>query len=474
MSIGTDLVGIGMAPNQAGYIETVFADIALVAPAPFSSTHDYHSRFSTALAFASGKKLKLRAGSYTLYRNDSVSLSPAANTIIEGDGDSTVLNVVISSGSGVQRRLFDVAVNNVTLRNLKVTFTGNHASDVLEVVRLGADGSGFTMDNVTIDGGVLDAGAAANWTVYPVLLRSTAGAGYTDVLVQNCEWYKFTHGLLKLNSAVSTHRRFRFLNNNFHGAFAETLSFNSPLGIFDDVLVQGNRAAGNVSESVGYANPIHFGFARVTNFRCIGNNTEGTGQPCHIEGGCADFVVQGNTFTTTSTGQDGVFINSNDLSGSDEIPTRGLIQGNTINGPSDSIAVGVRLTFDAESVEPAEQVAIIGNTIDGFDYGVAASDENLTNLIMGNIIRNATYGVWGNDALPYAIGNRIIDCTNGLYSTAAGPWGPLNTFAGTVTNKIASGTGTSTVILNVLGLPTSSAGLATGDVYSDAGTLKVA
>ncbi len=475
MSIGADLVGLGLPANQAEYFDGVIPANARALGASTLGSFDNHGVLSRALTAASGKLLRIPAGVYAISRASDVSLAIGANTTIEGDGpENTQLVVTTPAGVGTGRRLFDINQNNITIRGLKISFTGSSAGDYLELFQVQGDKSGFVLEDVVLDGGVSVVGSARTWNAYPILLSNTTG--YSDVTVRGGKWQNYTYGILKQTAATSAHRRWKFFGVQFFQSFAETLTFNTPNGVFDDILVDGCTARDNLVLTVsGGANPIHFGFAGATNFKLIGCTTSGAGRPAQVEDIATDGVIVGNTLTTTSD-EYGILVTDNNLSGVATSPKRLTIANNAIRatvGSVTSTVDGISLVFDGTGTAPAKQAVVVGNTIDGFERGIVSTNEDVTNLITGNVIRNCVTGVRANVALAGVTGNLIADCTNGLSSATAGNWGPFNQFQGTVTNKIVADSGTSKVILNILGVPTSSAGLATGDVWSNSGVLTV-
>jgi hypothetical protein len=461
-----------VAPQEAGVNVLAYIPVELWAGiSAGTNTTDLKTYFDTALTAATGGELFLPAGRYLIDLSTDVNLTLPTGTTLRGVGSGAVIAVKIAAVSSVQRRLFRVFSGNLDTKfaDLKIEVDSiDHTSSILEVWRTNGDGSGLIIENVDVDGGMVEAAGARNWNVYAV--STSADTGYSDVLVSGGKWENIQYGWVKTNVAVSTHRNITFRNVVFDQIFGETLSFNSPAGILSDVTVDGCQFGDNVTRSVSGTNPLHVAFASVDNFKVTDCTFKGEGLPVHIEEGCDTFLLDGLLMEVTHIDDDGIRILDNDIAGPDVSPRNGVIGSANVKGVGKATSTGVGLYFvhDGSGAAPSENVIVRGPVvIAGFDLGVAVSNETTTNDISGVMVVDCNIGIHANAGVEWVHDNVIIDCPIGLFATGGGQFG-MHRFVD-VADPFDEDSGTTS-----MGYPTSASGLVAGQIWANSGILTVA
>lgn len=360
-----------------------------------------------ALLVAAGKKLVVPSGNYLLSFTETNGLSIPANTVIEGDGMAAT-TLTFTPSSTAYRNLMSVAGGGLTLRGLKVT-TSVPAGGVVSLFSISS--SSITVDQCDLDGGVTNIGAALSHNAYGFNI-SDAGT-QNDIRVERSILRRMTYPWLKTNAATSTQRRLKVLNNYFQSNYNDDLGLNSPNGVCDDVLIDGNTFANNLSISASLTtSALGVALASVTNFRITGNHfSDSYTDAVHIEEGSYYGTVTNNTFDV-----DGrcISFNGNNISGTIKTPTSISVKGNILKKKGtqkESGKHGIIFILNASGHMPLLKSIINDNEIVGFEYGIWNSgSHNDGNEIGDNNIIGCAQGMRFHEGVPLVSGNTTNTC----------------------------------------------------------------
>lgn len=383
--------------------------------------------FRAALVRAAGKKLRLPAGNYRIEFTETNALDIPANIEIEGDGMATTTITFVPS-STTYRNLMSVPSGGLTLRGLKVT-TAVPAGGQVSLFSIGA--GNIVIDQCDLDGGMTNVGVALSHSAFGFNIADTGTQN--DIRIERCILHRMTYPWLKTNAATSTQRRLKFLNNYFNSNYNDDLGLNSPNGICDDVLIDGNTFGGNLSISAGLtASALGVALASVTNFRITNNHfSDSYTDAVHIEEGSYYGAVEKNTFDV-----DGrcISFNGNNISGTIKTPTGVSVLGNVLKKQGtqkESGKHGVVFVLNASGHLPLFKSVVAGNIIVGYEYGIwnSASHNDGNNIRENNII-GCSQGIRFHEGVPLISGNTTNLCDIGIQ----GDSGTASFEGGTVLN----------------------------------------
>lgn len=348
-------------------------------------TNDYSS-FVAAFSAASGKKLKVPSGIYRIEFTGTNCFSTPSNMMIDGDGASSTELVFIPSSS--------------SYRNLIVTSTPLSVSDI-KISLISQTGgstsfftgqlSGLIINNCTINGGVINSGASLSHSSYLINFPTTGTQ--SDIVVSHSNITRFRYGILKTNTSTSTQKRLFILNNDFYENYDDPCQFNSPSGVMDDILVQGNTFRNSLGVSASLTTLL-CSFASCTNFRVIGNTFSG---PCtdalHIEEGCVNGSISTNTFNVDGNA---ITLQDNNVGGTYKMPLNISISSNTITKSGtvrEAGKNGIWLINDATPEVPGKRIIVESNSVSSFDRGIiSASSTDDAVKISNNISHDCNSG----------------------------------------------------------------------------------
>lgn len=362
-----------------------------------------------AVLSSGASKVTIPAGTYRLPFTATAGLSVSAAIALEGQGaENTELVFVPSSNS--YRNLFAILAQ-LKLSRLKISVVcpagGSFAI-------FNGDLDGLTITDCYLDGGVVETAGAASHTAYGISLGTIYDAH--DLTASGCTFTRFSYPLLKTVASTVANRRLTFKGCTFTGNFFEDLSFNSPAGVMDDVLVSECRFKDHAGTSISAATQIYCGFASVTNFRLV--NCHATGElleAFHVEENSVNGVISGNTIEVDGVG---IFVVENDVAGSYFTPRNIAIIGNSIKKQGTQKAAGsygIWLANNASPEVPLQSAMIAGNVIEGFEIGVisgATTDDACR--IRDNIAYNCAEGYRFNGGAAIVEGNTSRVCDIGI------------------------------------------------------------
>jgi hypothetical protein len=292
--------------------------------------------------------------------------------------------------------------------------------------------SGLTIKNCNLDGGITDDGTFAGKTHSCHMIVIGGSGTQDDITVRDSYMTQFDFLMLKTNASTATNRNIRILNNTFfENYFTETGGMNSPNGITEDVIVDGNRVLdGRLRGLTGATGlQIPFGCASASNIRITNNFCRGYyHEICHIEEDCENVVVSGNTFECDFEAS-GSFISVLENSiATDAIvrnPRNVVIANNTMiytGTAKEAGTVGVWVTFNGSAETAGSDVIISNNTVKnvatGFAEGGYIDDGN---VFIGNTAVDCAIGfTWSNLASALSENNLSKNCDLGISCTAGG------------------------------------------------------
>lgn len=302
------------------------------------------------------------------------SANVTSNTTLVGAGrGATILKL---KSSAVTKRILTLdTVNNVTLTGFDVD-----ASAVSDAVALWVD----TSTKVRIQD-VGSSGAGNN--IHTYLVGACDGVQITSMFAEN-----YAYGVLTEPS--STTANISVTGSSFKDIQGDGVEINCPTGTAKNWTITGNTFdnIGNNSGSRGFGVGAAGGAGNYVEAVSIVGNTfyRCDYQGVHIEGGCRNFTIEGNTILDTGYGNNqsisaGVYVAATDAG--EEISNIN-IRGNVIRGESDMnygvyVAGSVTLT----------SVGVDSNTIQAAQlYGVLAGSVLTDSTISSNKIYN-TVGV---------------------------------------------------------------------------------
>jgi hypothetical protein len=328
-------------------------------------------------------------GTYNVPFTSTLGLTIPAGSTVEGDGlDKSIVRFIPSSDT--YRALFNLPNDDITFKNLKVETTGFTGQTL---VMFNIDASRLIFKDCDFYGGMTNSGVTLSYTAH-CFFFAEAGT-QDDFLVDSCLLHRFSYVVLKNITATSEQNRMTFSNNRFYNNYNEDLSFNTPKGLMNNIVVLGNNFYSGLGSSASL-NQLHVAFAKATNFTVSNNVFEGAVYDAvHIEDGCENGVVNGNAIGVDGIG---VLMLDNNISGVTLSPKNIQISNNIISksGVTKSAdSFGIYLAWDLTGAPSAENTIIQGNVITGFKYGIGI-DVNDTDgcSINENVLHSCTYGIW--------------------------------------------------------------------------------
>jgi hypothetical protein len=282
--------------------------------------------------------------------------------------------------------------------------------------------TGLALENCTFDGGVTNSGSTLSHSSY--LINFPTSGTQTDIRIQNCNITRFRYGFLKTNASTSTQKRISVLNNDFYSNYDDPCQFNSPAGVMDDLLVQGNTFRDSLGTSASLT-ALHCSFASCTNFRVIGNHFYGAiTDALHIEENSINGVVTSNTFEVDGKG---ITVQDNNIGGVVKMPLNITISNNALVKSGtlrEAGKHGIWLVDDATAEVPGKRIVVESNVITGFARGI--------------------YSAVSTDDAVRIVDNVCNDCTSAFYLTVGVSSIDNNTSANSATGIETSNGGTCT------------------------------
>ena len=378
---------------------------------------DNLTAFVNALGAAAGKRLVIPAGTYRIPFTGTTALTAPANVSIVGDGRD-VVELIFEPSSTTERNAF--AIPNVGFSLSGVTITLDVPAGGTCIVFAPTE-SGMTIEDCDIDGGCTSVGSSISHIAHGV--KMPASGTVNDITLHGNKFHRLRYPFLKANTSTCTNRRIRVVDCEFTGNYNEDLSFNSPSGVCDSVVVQGchfHDGAG-IAASV---NQLQAAFASVSNFVVSGNTFTGDVlDAIHIEENSINWSVSGNTIDIDGNG---IFIIENNVAGSYTTPVNGAIVGNALYKAGTQKEVGKHGIWIADGAGTSTLVAlqrsvIANNTVLGFDSGIVCDgtlDDTVS--IFGNTAENCNSGIFAPYLNLLVNGNITSNCGVGINASFGG------------------------------------------------------
>lgn len=382
-------------------------------------------------AVATGKSIYLPQGTYKIivpFAYAGLTLSAAQQ--IYGDGGGRSILQVYDSGQSLS--VFVVAAANCRLMDFSVQ---NYATFAIAVgVTLNNGANNFVMQGM---GWTCRATAGA--TMHAIKLADNATV--SNVQLHGNFFYQHNYGLFTTNSWTGIASSWRVTRNLFSSSYADDLAFNGPSGTWRDLVVANNNFTSN--QYVGGAAGFAIDLAPALDVTIVGNTFYSyTQEAVHLENGCVNVAITGNTFRlcplgilvlATNKNTKDIVINGNNLNGAASVSVTpgGTSYGiQLVDAGGNNYPLRVRVTdnvltnYDIALVagNGAATFAISQNTAYGCGLGFSGY---ATPLVKDNLFQNCIYA-FGFGATQGICGfNKLVDCTNLLYSTTG-----KNTFVG--------------------------------------------
>lgn len=392
--------------------------------------NDY-DEFVLAVAASSNKKLIVPAGTYLLPFSATTGLSILTNCTIEGDGAGVSI-VEFRPDSATFRNLIGLAANNVTFKNITIRVV---AQSTQELAFFNISANNLTFENCDFDGAMTNSGATLSHTAHCFSFASTGTQA--DINVKDCAIHGFSFGVLKTNTATSIQQRLTFNNCDLYSNYNEDLSFNSPLGAMQDVIVSSCRFYSGAGSSASLSQ-LHCSFASINRFIVDGCTFAGeVGDAIHIEENCFGGIVDGNSIRVDGNG---ILVTDNNIGGSSLMPQAISITNNTViksGTPLEANKYGIQLVFDGTAEVPAKNTIISNNVVLYFEraYSIGATIDDACE-VSRNIADNCTFGFWCSGAFKLSSNTSRV-CTTGIYANLGGVLADHHTFIDCGTNADA-------------------------------------
>lgn len=373
-----------------------------------------YSTIANAIAVASGKLLRLPAGTFNLTFGGSVGLTPPLGTVIAGDGmHNTVLNLTPPNSASYPIG-FDLSAGKIVMRGLTINYL-TPAGGTGILIRPGSD---LAFDDVKFDGTCTNVGASISHENHCIGVPSSGTAN--DVEFINCDFTRWRFTILKAIASTCSNRRWSFFHCDSYGSYDEDFSFNSPNGIWDDIQVYMCRFRDSAGASASRS-PIYVAFASCTNFRvgaCSFTGDVGTlGHAIHIEENSIGGTITGNSINVDGYG---IELNGNNLvsGGAITFPSHVVISNNTIRKAGVQKEAGFRgvaFVFNASAHKPSQDIVLSNNSIIGYEDGIYAMsmfDDGI--VVRGNYVESCTNGINFSEGSMSISGNTTANCDVGI------------------------------------------------------------
>ena len=406
---------------------------------------DSRAAFVTALAASGGKTLHLPKGVFRLnLTTASTQVVPLADTVIEGVGDGSVLEVFVTGAGGV-RVLFDLNNSNLTLRNLKIIVTAPVGQSwTFKLFEPGNAASELILDNVTIDGFVTNNAGAQSHIVWIVSWVDTEN--WDGLTFDRCRFSRCSRSIVKTNAATSTQNRLKILNGtHMRDFFAPFITMNTTNGTISDVLIDDATFEDNRAAEVG-GNAHHIQGGSADNFRVLSSHFKGTGsEAVHIEEKATHVTL---SFNTVENDGDGFTFVDNNI-GAQATPSWIMVIGNIMRSQTVGSNRAVRFLNVGNGFPPVNHINVADNIFRDYEFGVhsTVSDDDIS--ITDNTFQNVTKAIRLNKPSTKVRNNIIIDGTIGLGSDTGGMWGHHDFDNVTIPLAVVSG-GSSILSYNII------------------------
>ena len=364
-------------------------------------------------AVASGAVVQFGEGTYRFTVSGATGMTISGTNRLRGQGiGKTTLKFILSGTTTTS--LFNIT-GRFEMEGLTVEVVNPDGAQIIFFNGTGL--TNFRAHDCRFDGGVTNSGSTVTYTAYGINFGSTGT--HEDISFVDCKMLRFHWFVQKANSATSTQRRLKFIRCDFRYFYRTPMAFNSPMGIMDDILVQGCSFRDHLGQSASLVNCFYLGTSGTTNLRVIGNNFSGSvDQAMHLEEGPHGFTVTGNLIDVDGSG---ICLLDNSNSGGNDSPEDGVVANNVVrktDRDQESGTTGIWLINDATGYTPAKRTKVCGNQVYGFEYGIVV-DSGIEDSVSvnDNDAHDCAYGYSATEASMAFSGNRSYYCTVGVTGT---------------------------------------------------------
>jgi hypothetical protein len=404
--------------TEARNLVTREADVANVLDFGADPTGAVDSNPAILAAIATGKNVFFPKGTYKFIVTTTNAITPSAGSTLFGMGAEIRLETANTVNFF---NIFNLDQGNVTIRDLKLTWTT--PASVAGGIGLFAfaGGNNYTIDNVDAYLDTQQFGGIRNAPNHLFMINGNVN----DVYICNSKFERAAFGILKTNASTAINKNWEFNSNIFENFFAPQLTFNTPSGDWDNVRVINNEIRNSLAHTLSGTSFIHFGglAGGFSSGRFVwANNTfTGTGQGIHFEEGAEEVVIDGNTFATTDIA---IQILDNNVGGAPLTPQKFIISNNTIVQKGTKVKNitnrGIDAVWDGTGFPGVHDIVISSNIISGWEVGIHTAEEPERYIITNNLIANSDIGILVNYANANISGNTIRECPIGIRSNFAG------------------------------------------------------
>jgi parallel beta-helix repeat protein len=376
-------------------------------------TNNY-SNFLAAKTAANGKKLYFPAGHYVILLPDATTMGGfGSNTTILGDGSSSFIDIRTTTNTYLNA--FNIGnVNNILFENLKIKFSVL-PTQVASLFFLSGISSGIKFVNCDLFSSYDQVNT--DHLTYLFNLSSSALSEVSNFELNGCAIHNFLYPLLKINAATSTHKYWKFINNKFYEN-DEGLGFNTPNGIYSEIIIENNLFETPRRADSGLV--AHLGFASAKNVIIANNIFTGVtaGEAIHIEEDAVRYTITGNVIeigelTDQFVWGDGIRLLDNNIAGPRTAPSNITITGNTIKRTGSTGGVGIAFQYDIAGPN-TEHTVCTANVIEGFDIGILVDSFSNTIRISENLIQSCNKGIlMPISSYPQIANNTLVSCLEG-------------------------------------------------------------
>jgi hypothetical protein len=371
--------------------------------------------FTNAMNAASTtkKKLYIPAGNYNLDTPlGGTCFVPQPDVTIVGDGQVNTKLIFQNGGT-----CFFVQHPNLSISNLSIeTIVPSGGTTFIFLI----SNSNFSVTDCVIDGKVTNSGSLVSHTSN--CFFHMPNGTQNNLTVQNCVLTRHTWPFLKDNAATSTQKNIRILSNKFITNYTNDCGLNSPNGVMEDVIIDGNTFEDNrCNITYGPTQALGIALASVSNVVISNNIIKGQyTDAIHIEEESHYVKIIGNDIKILKAASNSKCIefNANNIGGTMVKPQQIIISSNTLSqyGPNrDAGTFGIAFIFNSLSAEPADDIIVSDNTFHSFDTGIY-SVTTIADVIAlnDNLIEDCDKGINLRDGELTVYNNITKSCNIGI------------------------------------------------------------
>jgi hypothetical protein len=371
--------------------------------------------FTNAMNAASTtkKKLYIPAGNYNLDTPlGGTCFVPQPDVTIVGDGQVNTKLIFQNGGT-----CFFVQHPNLSISNLSIeTIVPSGGTSFIFLI----SNSNFSVTDCVIDGKVTNSGSLVSHTSN--CFFHMPNGTQNNLTVQNCVLTRHTWPFLKDNAATSTQKNIRILSNKFITNYTNDCGLNSPNGVMEDVIIDGNTFEDNrCNITGGPTQALGIALASVSNVVISNNIIKGQyTDAIHIEEESHYVKIIGNNVSITKglLNSKCIAFNANSVGGTMIKPQHIVVSSNNFYqyGPSKEVGTfGIAFIYNSLFSEPADDIIVANNTFYDFGTGIySAATLNDSISINDNIIEQCGEGLNVNDGALTVYNNTTKACDFGI------------------------------------------------------------